>query len=130
MAVELEFNSHLISEIHRVKHATSEFKYFVQFWWRELGNLHQQPKSWDRLKEAMRDRFSPPYKREWCKKLQRLEQGNMSVQEYFTEFRRCRIYCGIVEDMEDTIVRFYGGLRHEIHDIVYYKEFYTVNRLF
>ena len=62
--------------------------------------------------------------------MQRLEQGNMSIQEYFTEFQRCRTCCGIVEDTEDKIVRFYGGLRHEIQYIVFHKEFYTVNRLF
>ena len=32
MAVEEEFNSHLVSEIHRVKHATSEFKDFAKIW--------------------------------------------------------------------------------------------------
>ena len=32
--------------------------------------------------------------------------------------------------MKDKIVRFYGGLRHEIQDIVYHKNFCTVNRLF
>jgi hypothetical protein len=46
--------------------------------------LHQQPQSYDRLKEAMRDRFVlGSYKRDLRKKLQRLEQGDMSVQEYF-----------------------------------------------
>jgi hypothetical protein len=75
MAVEQEFNSYLVSEKHRVKYATREFKDFAQFWWRELDNLHQ-PQSWDRLKEAMRDHFIPPsYKH----KMQRLEQGNMSI---------------------------------------------------
>jgi hypothetical protein len=69
------------------------------------------------------------YKRDWHKKLQRLEQGNMSVQEYCAEFRQC-ICCGIVEDIEDEIIRFYGGLSHEIHDIVFHIKFYTVNRFF
>ena len=114
MVVEQEFNSHLVPEIHQVRYATSEFKYFAQFWWQELGNLHQQLQSWDRLKEAMRDHFISPYKREWREKLQCLEQGNMSVQEYYAEFQKCAICCGIVEDMEDKIVRFYSGLRHEI----------------
>jgi hypothetical protein len=43
--------------------------------------LHQHPQSWDRLKEAMHDRFIPhSYKRDLRKKkIQRLEQGNMSV---------------------------------------------------
>jgi hypothetical protein len=45
MAIEQEFNSHLVHEIHKVKHATSGFKDFAQFWWQELGNLHQQPQS-------------------------------------------------------------------------------------
>ena len=68
MVVEEEFNSHLVREVHRVKHTTSEFKYFTQFWQQELGNLHQQPQSWDILKEAMHDHFIPPYKRDLCKK--------------------------------------------------------------
>jgi hypothetical protein len=41
MTIEQEFHSHLIHEIHKVKYATREFKDFAQFWWRELGNLHQ-----------------------------------------------------------------------------------------
>ena len=32
--------------------------------------------------------------------------------------------------MEDKIVRFYDGLRYEIQDIVYHKNFCTANRLF
>ena len=78
----------------------------------------------------MHDHFIPPYKCEWRKKLQRLEQGDMSVQEYYAEFQKCAIRCGIVNDMEDRIVRFYGGLRHEIQDIIFHNEFYTLNRLF
>jgi hypothetical protein len=33
-------------------------------------------------------------------------------------------------DPEDKVCRFYGGLRHEIQDIVYYKDFNTTNQLF
>ena len=131
MAVEEEFNSHLVSEIHRVKHVTSEFKYFAQFWWQKLGNLHQQPQSCDRLKEAMCDRFIPvSYKRDLRKKLQRLEQGDMSVQEYFAELQKVMICCGIEEDPEDKVCHFYGGLICEIQNIIYYKDFNTTNQLF
>jgi hypothetical protein len=127
MDVEQEFNSHQVPEKHKVKYATREFKDFAQFWWRELGNLHQQPQSWDRLKEAMHDHFIPlSYKH----KMQRLEQGNMSVQEYYVEFQKCAICCEIEEDLEDKVCRFYSGLRCEIQDIVYYKDFNTINQLF
>jgi hypothetical protein len=38
--------------------------------------------------------------------------------------------CGVVEDPEDKLCRFYGGLRREIQDIVDYKDFNTTNQLF
>jgi hypothetical protein len=38
--------------------------------------------------------------------------------------------CGVVEDPEDQMVRFYGGLRRKIQDIVDYKEYYSIQRLF
>jgi hypothetical protein len=38
--------------------------------------------------------------------------------------------CGIVEGHADALCRFYSGLRRDIQDIVDYKEFNTVNKLF
>ena len=106
MVAEQEFNSHLVHEIHKVKHATSGFKDFAQIRWRQLAKLHQQPQSWNRLKEAMRDRFVlVSYKRDLRKKLQCLEQGDMSVQEYFAELQKGMIRCGIEEDPEDKVCR-------------------------
>jgi hypothetical protein len=40
------------------------------------------------------------------------------------------IRAGVHEETEDKICRFYGGLRTEIQDIVDYKEYNIVNRLF
>jgi hypothetical protein len=40
------------------------------------------------------------------------------------------IHAGVHEETEDKICHFYGGLRPEIQDIVDYKEYNTVNRLF
>lgn len=78
----------------------------------------------------MHDYFIPPsYKRDLCKKLQSLEQGNISVQEYYGELQKDMIHCGVVEDIKDKIWHFYGSLKHEIQDLVDYKEFFTVNYL-
>jgi hypothetical protein len=38
--------------------------------------------------------------------------------------------CNIIEDEEAAMARFYGGLRHEIQEIVDYKEYDSVPRLF
>jgi hypothetical protein len=54
----------------------------------------------------------------------------MSVQEYYQELQKGMLRCGIVEDLEDQMVRFYGGLRQEIQDIVKYKEYHSIQCLF
>jgi hypothetical protein len=83
------------------------------------------------LKEDMCARFVPPsYRRDLHKKLQCFDQDNMSVQEYYQELQKGMLCCGVVEDQEDQIVRFYGGLRREIQDIVDYKEYHSIQCLF
>jgi hypothetical protein len=37
---------------------------------------------------------------------------------------------GIVKGTKDPICHFFSGLRHDIQDIVDYKEFNTINQLF
>jgi len=131
MIVEQKFASHLVPDQHRVRQATSEFKDFAIIWWQECAQLNIQPDSWDALKIAMRDRFVPAsYKRDMRKKLQRLDQGDMSVQEYYAELQKGMVRCGVVEDAEDKVCRFYGGLKREIQNIVDYKSFTTTNQLF
>jgi hypothetical protein len=79
----------------------------------------------------MRDRFVPPsYHRELRKKLMRLEQGDKFIQDYYAELQKGLQHCGIVEGHEDALCRFYSGLRRDIQDIVDYKDFNTVNKLF
>jgi hypothetical protein len=54
----------------------------------------------------------------------------MSIQDYYAELQKGMIRAGVHEETEDKIYRFYGGLRTEIQDIVDYKEYNTLNRLF
>jgi hypothetical protein len=111
MTVEQKFSSHLVPEQHRVRQATSEFKDFALIWWNELATLGLQPHTWDRLKTAMHQRFVPPsYQRDLRKKLQCLDQGDMSVQDYYAELQEGMIRAGVHEDTEDKICHFYGGL--------------------
>jgi hypothetical protein len=79
----------------------------------------------------VRERFvSPAYQRDLRKKLQRSDQGDMFVQDYYAELQNGMICAGVHEEMEDKICHFCSGLRTEIQDIVDYKEYNTVNRLF
>ena len=111
MMVEQKFNSHLVPDIHQVRQATCELKDFTIIWWNELVKSGQDPQTRDRLKLAMRSRFVPPsYKRDLCKKLQRLEQATMSVQDYYQELQKGMLRCGVVEDNEDMMVHSMGDL--------------------
>jgi hypothetical protein len=79
----------------------------------------------------MRERFVPPiYQRDLRKKLQCLDQGDMSVHDYYAELQKGMICAGVHEEMEDKMYRFYPRLPAEIQDIVDYKEYNNVNHLF
>jgi hypothetical protein len=54
----------------------------------------------------------------------------MTVQEYYQELHKGMLCCGVVEDTEDKMAHFLGGLRSKIQDIIDYKEYTTVNWLF
>jgi hypothetical protein len=123
MTVEQKFSSYLVLEQHRVRQATSEFKDFALIWWNELATLGLQPHTWDGLKTAMRQH-------DLCKKLQCLDQGDMFVQDYYSELQKGMIRAWAHEETEDKICHFYGGLRTKIQDIIDYKEYNTVNCLF
>jgi hypothetical protein len=131
MTVDNKFNSHLDPEQHHVTHATSEFKDFAIMKWNELSNLHLQPDTWDRLKAAMCERFVlPAYQHDLHKNLQCLDQGDMSIQDYYAELQKGMIRAGVHEEMEDKICHFYSRLRTKIQAIVDYKEYNSVNHLF
>jgi hypothetical protein len=131
MTVEQMFGSHLVPKQHCVRQATSEIKDFALIWWNELATLGLQPHTWDGLKIAMRQRFVPPsYQHDLHKKLQSLDLGDMSMQDYYAELQKGMIRARVHEETEDKICRFYGGVQTEIQDIVDYKEYNTVNHLF
>ena len=133
MEVEQRFACLNYPEDRRVSAATCEFTDFASIWWSEYCRLHHDniPITWDALKRALRTRFVPPYyQRDLLKKLTRLEQGKNSVEEYYQELQTGMIRCGIEEDNEALLARFFGGLNKEIQNILEYKEYTTITRLF
>jgi hypothetical protein len=76
-----------------------------------LATLGLQPHTWDVLKIAMCQRFVPPsYQCDLYKKLQCLDQGDISVQDYYAELQKGMIRAGVHEETEDKICHFYEGL--------------------
>jgi hypothetical protein len=86
---------------------------FASIWWSEHCRVHHAniPATWIGSKYAMHTRFVPPhYQHDLLKKLAHLERGKNYVQEYYQELQTGMIRCGIVEDNEAMLARFFGGL--------------------
>jgi hypothetical protein len=82
MTIDQKFSSHLVLEQHHVRQTTSEFKDNIIIWWNKLSRLRLQPDTWDRLKDAMQERFvSPAYQHDLRKKLKCIDQGDKFVQD-------------------------------------------------
>jgi hypothetical protein len=79
----------------------------------------------------MRHKFAPSYYAcDFLNKLQRLKQGTHIVEEYYRELQIGMLRCGLVENNDAAMARFLGGLNHEIQDVLDYKEYNNITRLF
>jgi hypothetical protein len=133
IAVDQKFACHNFPEDTRVRAATSEFTDFASVWWIEHGkkNPDNIPRTWGALKRVMRARFVPSYyARDMLNKMQQLRQGAKSVEEYYQELQMGMLRCNLEEEEESAMARFLGGLNHEIQDILAYKDYTNITRLF
>ena len=134
LAVQQKFDSHNVPPEHRVRLATSEFTNFALFWWSDLCNANNAaavPQTWNVLKQRMKSRFVPPYyQRDLRLKLQTLKQGDKGVEAYYQELLIGLARCGINEDDNDASARFFGGLNHDIQNILDYKEWRNFSQLY
>ena len=87
--VEQIFNVYEVQDDQNVRLFSLEFLDYVRQWWHKILmdiGLNKRPTvvSWDDLKLCMHAWFVPPhYKKELLLKLQQLQQGPRSVDEYF-----------------------------------------------
>src|SRR6185312_12765724 len=115
----------------QVKAAISEFTDFALIWWREYKQKHPTPTTWTQLKVAIRHRFVPSYyARDLLEKMQCFRQGQQSVEDYYQEFQKGMIRCGLFETDDAAMACFRGGLNRKIQDILDYKEYNDMTTLF
>ena len=78
----------------------------------------------------MKERFVPPYyKEEIFNNLQRLTQGNKSVEEYVQEMDVTLMKTEVEETHMATMARFLNGLNREIQDVVEMHHYETLEDL-
>jgi hypothetical protein len=131
LAIEQKFTCFEFPENARVRAATSEFTDFASVWWVKYGKKHPDDisQTWVALKWVMRARFvSSYYARDLINKLQK--QGAKSVEEYYQELQIGMLRCNLEEREDTAMARLVAGLNHEIQDILEYKDFANITRLF
>ncbi|KOM25739.1 hypothetical protein LR48_Vigan181s001700 [Vigna angularis] len=124
MKVEQIFECYHIDDRRRVTLATLTFQGAALYWWTSI--IRDQKMSgdytiqyWNELKAALHRRHVPAYyAREVMDKLHRLQQRNMSVEEYRQKLELLMLRAGIKEEERFTIARFQSGLNYEIRDKV------------
>nr|KYP59055.1 Transposon Ty3-I Gag-Pol polyprotein [Cajanus cajan] len=135
MKVEQIFSCHQVSEERKVSLATLSFQIHAMYWWTSLvrdRRLHNNPpiQYWNELWSALRRRHTPScYTRELMNKLQRLQQRQMSVEEYSQTMELYMMRAGIMEEENITIARFLSGLNLEIRDKVELLPYRDLNDL-
>jgi len=108
--------------------------YAMQWWHKTLMDigLNKRPTvvSWEDLKECMRAKFVPPhYRKDLLLKLQRFQQGTLSVDAYFKELETMLIKIDMHESEESKMARFVSGLRRDIQDVVELYEYSSLEKL-
>lgn len=122
--VDLIFDCNNYSENKKIKLAAIEFTEYAIVWWDQLvtnrRRYGERPIStWDEMKAVMRKRFVPShYFRDLYCKLQTLNQGTKSVEDYYKEMEIAMIRANVEEDREATMARFLSGLNRDIANVV------------
>jgi len=122
--VDWIFDCHNYSEAKKVKLVVIKFMDYALIWWDQnvisRKRSGERPvASWEEMKVFMRRRFVPNhYYRDLYLKLQGLNQGSRSVDEYFKEMEIAMIRTNGFEDREATMARFLNGLNRDIANVV------------
>lgn len=86
--------------------------------------------TWAEMKAVMRKRYVPShYYRELHQKLQRMRQGNRTVEEYFRDMEIAMIRANIEESRDATLARFLAGLNPDIADLVELQHYVELEEL-
>ena len=118
--VEDLFDCEEYSEAQKCRLASRQFRGRVYFWWNDLmalmrENGNSEFRNWELMKSLMTRHFIPPdVKDKFYLKLQRLKQGDLSVEDYVKVFKLFVIASDLGESEVQKIKRFISGLKSEI----------------
>ncbi|KAK1616599.1 hypothetical protein QYE76_022116 [Lolium multiflorum] len=129
LKVDKIFRIHNYSGAKKVAMASLEFEDYANTWWEQVVTLREEKgeppiDTWEEMKEEMQARFvSTHYKTDLFNKLQKLKQGTKTVEEFYKEMELTMMRANIQESDNQTIARFFNGLKYPIKRIVEFQQY-------
>uniref|UniRef100_A0A2N9GVR3 Retrotransposon gag domain-containing protein n=1 Tax=Fagus sylvatica TaxID=28930 RepID=A0A2N9GVR3_FAGSY len=136
--VERIFDFKDVPENRKVKVVAIKLRKHASIWWEHLKRQREREgreriTTWAKMKRELKRKYLPNhYKQDAFMKFHNFKQRELSVEEYTAEFDHLMIRCDVVEQEEQMIARYLGGLRVEISDVVQlqpYWNYYDVCKL-
>jgi hypothetical protein len=127
-----------VPENRKVKVVAIKLRKHSSIWWEHLKRQRERGgreriTTWAKMKRELKRKYLPDhYKQDAFMKFHNFKQRELSVEEYTVEFDHLMIRCDVVEQEEQMIARYLGGLRVEISDVVQlqpYWNYYDVCKL-
>ena len=129
--IERIFDYQDVPENQKVKVVAIKLKKYASLWWENLRKQRiregrSKIVTWEKMKRELKRKYLPDnYRQDIFLKLHNFRQKELSVEDYTAEFDHLMLKCDMVEQEEQTIARYLGGLRPEISNIVQLQPYWT-----
>ncbi|XP_061364670.1 uncharacterized protein LOC133308096 [Gastrolobium bilobum] len=129
--VERVFDLKNLTDEQKVKLVAIKLRKHASIWWEHVKKQRirdgkSKIQRWDKMKKLLQHKFLPAqYRQEAFIEYHNFRQRDLTVEQYTTEFDRLRMRCDMVEEDEQVIARYLGGLRDEISDVVYLQQYWS-----
>jgi hypothetical protein len=131
LKVEKEFDEHDLFEAQMIYIASHALTEYALLEWKHIYRHNNIPQYWRDFKLLFREAFIPTYYVDHLlAKLDNLEQGSITVNEYYHEFKICVLFGGLDECRKDVMSRFMKGLNSEIQTMLIHETYSYIGHLF
>ena len=133
--VENIFAHKPMTDGHKITLVVTRFRNYTAIWWAELQRKRRNQQidpvdTWIEMKNLLKQKFLPVnYSRDLRSSFQDLKQGSKTVIEYSEEFLTMQARCGLNEDDDVLVDRYFHGLRIDIQHILTFKNFDNVDEI-
>ena len=135
VCVENIFAHKPMTDGHKITLVATQFRNYAAIWWAKLQRKRRNQQidpvdTWTEMKNLLKQKFLPVnYSRDLRLSFQYLKQGSKTVVEYSEEFITMQSRCGLDEEEDVLVDRYFNGLTLDIQDILAFKHFDNVDEI-